>query len=235
VEEAARAGVKEAVIVVDLEAGYQVRQHFLTEGPLPGLEEIRIRPVVQEEPLGLGHAVLEAKQVVGDRSFFCLLADNIARPGADVLPALAEAAGRDDVSVVCLRPLSTEFLSRYGVIVPGADSSGDVVEVRGAIEKPGEDNAPSNLGLIGRYLFTPEIFEVLGTVAPGHGGEIQLTDAVDRLGREGRCRGSVAKVDLLDVGNPEGMVEAELELALDRFGPDFRRRLAQLMGHETPG
>lgn len=225
VEEAVRAGAKEVIIVVDLDAGHLVQQHFLVGGRLPGLEDVKIRPVVQEEALGLGHAVLEASQVVGDRPFFCLLADNIVRPGRDVLPGLAEASGDDDVSVVSLRRLTDEFLSKYGVIVPGSEETNSVLEVAGAVEKPGVDDAPSRLGLIGRYLFTPEVFELLRTTKPGHGGEIQLTDAIDALGRSGRCRGFVAQEDLLDVGTPAGLVQASYELGMFRFGDELAQKI----------
>jgi UTP--glucose-1-phosphate uridylyltransferase len=213
VEEAARAGATEAVVVVDLDAGRLVHDHFRVEGPLPGLEGIQVRPVVQAEPRGLGHAVWEAREAVAGRPFFCLLADNIVRPGADVLGSLASAAGDDEVSVVCVRSLSDEYLSRYGVVdLNGASPEGPVVEVRGAIEKPGPERAPSPLGLIGRYLFTPEVFDHLDLARPGVDGEIQLTDAIDRLGRSGKCRAWVASQDLLDVGTPQGLVEATIEL-----------------------
>ncbi|MGH8927843.1 MAG: sugar phosphate nucleotidyltransferase [Acidimicrobiia bacterium] len=215
VEEAARAGATEAVMVVDLDAGHLIQQHFLVEGRLPGLETVKIRMVVQEEPLGLGHAVLQAVEAVRDRPFFCLLADNIVRPGGDVLPSLAAAADGD--SAVCLRRLSTEFLSRYGVIVPGSEERDGVVEVVGAVEKPGPDRAPSNLGLIGRYVFTHEIFDILANLTPGHGGEIQLTDAIDQLAKRGRVRGYIAAEDLLDVGTPRGLVEATAVLGRHLF------------------
>jgi UTP--glucose-1-phosphate uridylyltransferase len=218
VEEAVRAGADEVIIVVDLDAGHLVQQHFLMEGRLPGLEDIKIRMVVQEEPLGLGHAVWEANVAVRDRTFFCLLADNIVRPGGDVLPALAAAA--QGSSAVCLRRLSDEYLSKYGVIVPGSEVVERTLDVIGAVEKPGLAEAPSHLGLIGRYLFTPEIFEVLDKLSPGHGGEIQLTDAIDRLASVGRCRGYVAEEDLLDVGTPRGLVEATWVLGRSQF-PDL--------------
>ncbi len=236
VDEAARAGAKEAVLVVDLEAGHLIQQHFLLEGRLPGIEHIRIRPVVQEEPLGLGHAVLEAREMVRDRDFFCLLADNIVRPGHDVLPSLADAA--DGGSVVCLRRVSDENLGRYGVITPASEEKNGVLEVSGAVEKPGVANAPSRLGLIGRYLFTPEIFEILEKVTPGVGGEIQLTDAIDELGKRGRCRGYISDSDLLDVGHPIGLLEASIELGLARFGDDLgkvMRRLANPDGDSPAG
>lgn len=219
VEEAARAGATEVVMVVDLDAGHLIQQHFLVEGRLPGLEKVKIRMVVQEEPLGLGHAVLQAAEAVRDRSFFCLLADNIVRPQSDVLPALEAAANGE--SAVCLRRLSTEFLSRYGVIVPGGEEVDRQLEVIGAIEKPGPDRAPSNLGLIGRYLFTHEIFEVLSDLTPGHGGEIQLTDAIDQLAKRGRVRGYIADNDLLDVGTPMGLVEATAVLGRDLYPEIF--------------
>jgi UTP--glucose-1-phosphate uridylyltransferase len=230
VEEAARAGATEAVIIVDLDVGHLIQQHFLVEDRLPGIQHVRIRPVVQEEPLGLGHAVYEAREMVRDRPFFCLLADNIVRPGHDVLPDLVETSDRGKTSVVCLRRLSDEFLSRYGVVVPAGGEDDVPLELAGAIEKPGVERAPSRLGLIGRYLFTPEVFDILGSIPPGHGGEIQLTDAIDMLGRNGHLRGVVADADLLDVGNPLGLLEASVELGMARFGYAFESRMRELLG-----
>ncbi len=137
VEEAARAGVKEAIVVVDLDTGHMVAQHFSLDGPLPGLEDVKVRPVVQEEPLGLGHAVHEAAEMVGDRPFFCLLVDNIVHPGHDVLPALAQGSGEGTVSVMCLRRLSDEFLSRYGVVIPASDEDNGYLDLAGAVAEQG--------------------------------------------------------------------------------------------------
>ena len=220
VEEAARAGAKEAIIVVDLDTGHLVAQHFSLEGSLPDLEDIRIRPVVQEEALGLGHAVHEAAEMVGDRPFFCLLADNIVRPGHDVLESLALGSRDGATSVMCLRDLTEEFLSRYGVVVPASEVEDGYLDLAGAVEKPGAENAPSSFGLVGRYLFTPDVFSILEKAAPGVGGEIQLTDAIDELGKRGRLRGWVASSDLLDVGTPEGLLKASIELGRHRFGDE---------------
>lgn len=220
VEEAARAGAKEAIVVVDLDTGHLVAQHFSLDGPLPGLEDVRVRPVVQEEPLGLGHAVYEAAEMVGDRPFFCLLSDNIVRPGHDVLEAMAAGSRDGEVSVMCLRRLSDEFLSKYGVVVPASDEEDGYLDVAGAVEKPGVEDAPSRLGLVGRYLFTPEIFSILEETDPGYGGEIQLTDAINELGNRGRLRGYVAETDLLDTGTPQGLLHASKVLGTHQFGPD---------------
>lgn len=212
VEESVRAGAREVILIVDPGVGALVEQHFSVEDALPGLEDVKVVPVVQEEALGLGHAVLTAREAVSDRPFFCALADNIPRPGADVLPGMAEAY--QDGSVVCLRHLSPLFLERYGVVVPGEWRGDRVVQVRGAVEKPGPENAPSDLGLIGRYLFTPDVFPILDSLPPGVGGEIQLTDAINELGEMGKCWGFVAEQDLLDVGNPLGLLEASTVLGL---------------------
>lgn len=220
VEEAARAGAKEAIVVVDLDAGHLIAQHFSLGGPLPGLEDIRVRPVVQEEPLGLGHAVYEAAEMVADRSFFCLLSDNIVRPGKDVLTDMAAGSNDGEVSVMCLRRLSDEFLSKYGVVVPSSEEEHGYLDIQGAVEKPGVEAAPSRLGLVGRYLFTPEVFSILNKTDPGYGGEIQLTDAINELGSRGRLRGFIAEKDLLDTGTPEGLLKATKVLGSHQFGEE---------------
>lgn len=229
VEEAARAGVTEVVIVVDADAGQLINRHFADGEPLPGLDGVQIHPVVQEQALGLGHAVYEARKVVGDRPFFCLLADDIVPPGHSTLPGLAAAAD-PGISVMCLRPLSDEQLASKGVVIPAGEERDGILDLAGAVEKPGMENAPSRLGLIGRYLFTPEVFEILGTVEPGHGGEIQLTDAINELGRRGRLRGYLADADLLDIGNPVGLVEAVVALAQAQFGHELTDRLRRSLG-----
>lgn len=229
VEESVRAGAGEVILIVDPGVGELAERHFWEEGPLPGLENVTITPVVQGVPRGLGDAVLTARRAVGDRPFFCVLADNIPRPNGDVLPGMAEAF--DGTSVVCLRHLSAEFLERYGVIVPGEWRSPEVVEVLSAVEKPGVADAPSDLGLIGRYLFTTEVFSVLENLPAGLGGEIQLTDAISKLGEAGHCLGYVAGQDLLDIGNPLGLLEASTVLGLSHseFGAEYRQYLTRLV------
>lgn len=227
VEEAAAAGVAEVILVLDPEVVGWVSKHFSIEGPLPGLEEITITTVAQDQPLGLGHAVNVAADLVGERNFFCLLSDRIPRPGHQVLRSLAGGVNRNDRSgsgdadnsVVYLRTLDQDhLLASHGVAVPASDLSGGYLDLAGAVEKPGVSAAPSRLGFDGRYLFTPEVFSVLDSVPPGVGGEIQLTDAINVLGAEGRLRGFVGVEDLLDVGTPEGLVEASSVLGAHLLG-----------------
>jgi len=230
-EEGIRAGVRQFVVVVSPGVDDLLFSHFEGMeglGELEGFDGIAMKWVVQKQAKGLGHAVLQAREAVDGRPFFCLLGDNLVVPGRDQLSNLAEAS--DGRSVMCLRPLSDEGLDRYGVAVVGAELADRVVELTGAVEKPGRDRAPSRLGFVGRYLFTPEVFPLLEVLKPGYGGEIQLTDAIAALGRAGRCLGLVGDCDLLDVGNPAGYVEAITALGLwhPAVGPRYRKYLEGL-------
>lgn len=233
IEEGMRAGVGEFAIVVNPGVDDLLYSHFEgMEGleALAGFDGVTLTWVVQEEPLGLGHAVAQAADVVGDRPFFCMLGDNLVVPGSDQLGYLAAAS--DGRSVICLRELDDAGLDLYGVAVVGDQPADHVVELRGAVEKPGAADAPSRLGFVGRYLFTPEVFGALRGLDPGHGGEYQLTDAIHVLGMEGRCLGYVADGDLLDVGTPAGYLEAATALGLwhQEYGARYRAFLEDLVG-----
>lgn len=233
VEEAVRAGAREVFVIVDPGVGVLIERHFNSqeEGPLPGLEGVAVHAIVQDVPRGLGDAVRTAARDVGSRPFFTLLVDNLVYPDADVLPSMATAAAGG--SVVCLRELGTEYLARYGFIKPGEWHSDQVVDVLGAIEKPGVEAAPSKLGLIGRYLFNAAVFDALDDVQPGVGGEIQLTDAINLIGEAGTCRGYVAADDLLDSGTPSGYLEASTVLGAAH--PDFGARYRAFLTEFTEG
>ncbi len=209
--------------------GQIVESHFSELGPIEGLEKVTVRSVVQDHAKGLGHAVLMAKESVGERPFFCLLADDLIWPGHPVLPGLA-TAGSAGVSVLCLRELTDELLATKGVVVPGSDVVDQALDVAGAVEKPGVDAAPSRLGIQGRYLFTAEVFELLSKTEPGYGGEIQLTDAIAELGRIGRCRGHIADTTLLDVGNPNAYLHAAAVLGASHpdYGDSFKMAIKDM-------
>ncbi len=209
VEEAVRAGVGEVIVVVDPDTGGMIERHF---ADLPGTRGATVRSVVQNQARGLGDAVLRSREAVGDRPFFVLTADDLIRPRESILHRLASSSG-DGHSVVCVRELPIDVLSSKGVIAPRSDIKGDVVGVGAAVEKPTPAEAPSRLCIQGRYLFMPEVFEKLADVGPGYGGEIQLTDAIDALAGEGRCRAYVTDVEILDVGNPSGFLNANFVLA----------------------
>ncbi len=230
VEEAARAGVTEVVVVVDPDGRAMIERHFEESRFLPDLSGIKVRGVVQEEAKGLGHAVLAGREAIGLRPFFVMLADDLIRPREDLLSHLARAAD-PGTSVVYVRRLPDGMLGEKGVVVPRSGACDSVMEIGGAVEKPGAARAPSNYAIHGRYLFMPEVFDHLSGVAPGYGGEIQLTDAVDSLARAGRCRAYVSDVELLDVGNPLGYLRANtvLGLADPAYGEPYRSIVDDLL------
>ena len=228
VEEAVAAGVTEVILVVDERPGDPVVAHFTDGDPVPGLETITFRTVVQSEPHGLGDAVLRARGAVGDRPFACLLSDMFPRPGRSFTPRLVSLF--DGRPVVAVRRVSSDFFDRYGIVAIGENVAGDVVEIEAAVEKPGAA-APSDLGLVGRYVFTPEVFADLAGLQPGHGGEIQLTDALDRAARRAGALGLIVGDDLLDIGRPAGLLEATAAVGLARpdLAQDFRKALKHLL------
>jgi UTP--glucose-1-phosphate uridylyltransferase len=214
-EEAVSAGARELIVVVSPGVDDLITSHFEGMGGLDrieGLRDVRVLWVVQPEALGLGDAVLRARDAVDGRPFYCLLGDNVMPPGVPCLSHLAEAS--DGRSVVALRRMTTEETGSYGMAGLGNWIDDDVVEVRGAVEKPGPAAAPSDLGFLGRYLFTDEIFEPLSRLEPGLGGEVQLTDAIEVLAGAGRCLGTVVGSAPLDVGNPSSYLEASTVLGL---------------------
>lgn len=226
VEEAVAAGVTEFVLVVDDRPGDPVLAHFASGDPLPGLESVRFRSVVQDAPRGLGDAVLRARDLVGDRPFACLLSDMFPRPGRAFTDRLIGIF--DGRPVTALRRVEPEYFDRYGIVTIGENVTGDVVEIESAVEKPGPA-APSDLGILGRYLFGPEIFSDLASLSPGAGGEIQLTDALDRAARRTGALGLIVGDDLLDVGRPAGLLEATAVVGLSR--PDLAEDFRQAMRH----
>ena len=168
VEEAVAAGITEIVLVVDERPGDPVMSHFTDGEPVPGLEHVTFTRAVQSHPRGLGDAVLQAAEAVGDRPFLCMLSDMFPRPGRSYAQRLVDSF--DGRTVLAVQPMTEEFFVRWGFVATEGAPVDGAVEVVGAVEKPGS-GAPSNLGLPGRYIFTPEVFDLLRSQNPGHGGE----------------------------------------------------------------
>ena len=228
VEEAVEAGITEIVLVVDERPGDPVISHFAAGEPIPGLEGVTFTRVTQEEPRGLGDAVLCARHAVGDRPFLCMLSDMFPRPGRSYTPRLVAAF--DGRTVLAVQEMPDAYLSRWGFVATTGERRDGIVEVVGAVEKPGVD-APSNLGLPGRYVFTPGIFDLLAAQEPGHGGEIQLTDAIDTLATRDGASGLIVGDDLFDTGIPAGLLEATAAVGLARpdLADQFRQALDRML------
>ena len=169
--------------------------------------------VRQQQPLGLGHAVWCAREIVGDEPFAVLLPDDLMVPGA--LKLMVDAWDKVGGNLLLSEEVPLEKTSSYGVLTPGA-VDGDLIEVRGLVEKPDPAEAPSNLAVMGRYILQPEIMAVLGRGETGAGGEIQLTDAMARMIGEQPFHALRFDGVRHDCGDKAGFVIANLALALER-------------------
>jgi len=240
VEEAAGAGCTDVVIVVSPDKT-ALEDYFR---PAPTLERAleakgkndllalvrqttsiaNVSFAVQAEPLGLGHAVLCARERIGDEAFAVLLPDELFG-GSSLLRALIATYERFDASVIAVMEMPPDEISNYGVVDPEPVDA-DVVRMKGFVEKPPPDEAKSNLGSIGRYVLTSEIFDALEQTLPGAGGEIQLTDAVSKVGGYAYIHRGRRE----DAGRPLGYLKAIVELALERedIGKEFGEFLAEL-------
>src|SRR5690606_14649169 len=185
----------------------------------------------QAEALGLGHAVLCARNIVGDEPFYVVLADDLVfSRGKSCLAQMGEQHARVGGSVIAVQEVPREHVSRYG-IVDGEQVGERLRRLTGIVEKPAPDVAPSTSGVIGRYLLSPRIFELLESTPKGAGGEIQLTDAIARLLKEEPVHSYHFEGKRYDCGDKLGYLEATMELALEHpeLGERFRAYLTNFL------
>ena len=229
VEEAIAAGIED-ILVVTGKAKRPIEDHFDSNFELEhNLEKsgktellklveettgISLHFIRQKRPLGLGHAVLQAKSFVGNEPFVVMLGDDIMEDTVPLTKQLINDYEATKASTLAVMPIPHEETSKYGVIDPISEVSEGLYDVNAFVEKPKPEDAPSDLAIIGRYLLTPEIFEILETQEPGLGGEIQLTDAIDTLNKTQRVFAHEFKGKRYDVGNKMGMLEANIEYGL---------------------
>ncbi|MGO2958351.1 MAG: UTP--glucose-1-phosphate uridylyltransferase GalU [Acetobacter sp.] len=174
--------------------------------------------VRQQEPLGLGHAIWCARSFIGDDPFAILLPDDIVQAKTGCLKQLADAYYQTGGSVVAVTEVPREHTNRYGILKMGADD-GKLVEVKGLVEKPKPEEAPSNLSIIGRYILTPDVMPHLAKLEKGAGGEVQLTDAMAKTIGHVPFHGLRYDGRRFDCGNKIGFLEAQVAFSLER--PDL--------------
>ena len=167
--------------------------------------------VYQAEPLGLGHAVLCAEPAVGNNGFMCMLPDDLSHASPPVLAQLAAAHRELETTILALMRCTPEEITRYGCATI-AESRGRLHRVTAVVEKPKPGEATSDLAIMGRYVFTPGIFDALRATRPGVGGEVQLTDGIGYLLGGDEVWGLEFEGELLDVGTPEGWMATNLRL-----------------------
>ncbi len=171
---------------------------------------IEVLTAVQERPLGLGHAVLQARKLVGDEPFGVLLPDELFED-EHPLVALVKNMPDEQTAMLAVREVLLEDTSKYG-IVAGKDEGG-LFRVERAVEKPRPADAPSRLAIVGRYILPADTFEILESLKPGANGEVQLTDALSRLAEQGRVAAVRTETLRFDTGRPEGWLAANLHFA----------------------
>ena len=193
------------------------------------IDHLDITSVVQHEQLGLGHAVLTASEAVGPEPFAVLLPDDVIHSRTPVLQQLLQVFDSRQASVLAVQRIPRDRISGYGVIEQEEISPG-LHRVKTLVEKPRPEDAPSDLGIVGRYVLTSTVFEALAATKPGALGEIQLTDAIAILLENEPVYALEFEGDRYDAGNPLGLIQASvcLGLAHPDIGPDLRAFLARL-------
>ena len=182
----------------------------------------------QAEPLGLGHAVLMAKEIVGDEPFCVLLPDDIVDADVPCMKQMVEAFEQTGSSILASEVIEGPAISAYGVLDCAPDPRDPrLLDVKGMVEKPRLEDAPSDNAIIGRYILTPKIFEMIEQLTPGAGGELQLTDAIKALLQHEKVYGFHYEGKRHDAGDKLGFLKATVSLALKRqdLGPEFREWL----------
>ena len=241
VEEALQSGVQDIVIVTSrgksamedhFDVAFELETVLERRGKTEQLNEIRkmagvgrVSYVRQSEPLGLGHAVLVAKNLVGDESFGVILSDDVMDANPPALKQLIDVYARVNGPVIAVAPVPLEHVSSYGVVAidESADLGPGVFRITDLVEKPPRHEAPSNLAIIGRYVLTPDIFPALEATASDRTGEIQLTNGLRRLLRDRPLYACKVSGVRHDTGNKLGFLKAFVYFALQR--PDLAQEL----------
>ncbi len=248
IEEAVAAGLDDILVITGkskwsiedhFDKSFELEKHLESSGKFEELELVKsisdlaeLHYVRQGEPLGLGHAVSMAKQHISGEPFAVLLADDVMVTGHPLLTDMLKLHEEQQCSILALMEVPKQDISLYGCVAHEPIDETGSVRITGIVEKPDPDQAPSNLAVIGRYVFAPEIFDCLDQTPPGRNGEIQLTDAISLLMKDQPVLGYVIRGGRFDVGTKIDYLKAIVELALVRedLGPEFLSLLKEIVG-----
>lgn len=231
IEEAVATGIEEILIITGrnkksiedhFDKSVELELELESKGKADQLAEVRhitdmanIMYIRQKEPKGLGHAILCAKSFIGNEPFAVLLGDDIVYAKTPCLKQMVDVYDELGTSILGVQEVPHENVNKYG-IVDGIKLSDRIYEVKGLVEKPDPEDAPSNIAILGRYIITPEIFEILENTKPGKNGEIQLTDALKELAQLQKMHAYNFEGKRYDVGDKIGFLQATVEYALRR-------------------
>jgi UTP--glucose-1-phosphate uridylyltransferase len=246
VEEAVGAGLTDILIITGrgkhaiedhFDRNFELEHYLEQSNKLSMLADVRvvndladIHYIRQRDPLGLGHAVSVAREHVGNEPFAVLLGDDIMVDDAALLRSMLDVHAREQASVLALLEVTPEEIASLGCAE--ADIVGDSLgRVRSVVEKPKPEEAKSNLAVIGRYVFTPAIFDAIARITPGVGGELQLTDAIALLLMDEPVYGRIFSEGRYDIGKKMGFLQANIELGLEHpdLGGEFAEYLSELV------
>lgn len=245
-EEAADSGIEDVLLVVS-DQKQAIRTHF---SPAPELdaflfdhgkealqariakipEIVDLHYIVQEEPRGLGHAVSLARDFADGDAIAVLLGDDVVAAEPPALAQLIDVYEHTGTSVIGVQPVAEEAIHKYGIVAPAQDLEQGRCPIASLVEKPAAEEAPSNLAILGRYIITPALFDILDATKPGKGNEIQLTDALNTLAAQETMTACVFSGRRYDVGDQLGFIEANIEFGLKRqdIGPALAAYLKDL-------
>lgn len=238
VEEALKSGIEDILIVTGkakrpiedhFDANIELEMNLQEKGKTDLLKlveettDVNLHFIRQSHPKGLGHAVLQARAFVGNEPFVVMLGDDLMEDRVPLTKQLMNDYEQTHASTIAVMRVPEKETSKYGIINPGEEVSKGLFNVKNFVEKPKPEEAPSNLAIIGRYLLTPEIFEVLAAQKPGAGNEIQLTDAIDTLNRTQRVFAHEFNGKRFDVGDKFGFMTTSIEYGLKH--PEIKDKL----------
>jgi UTP--glucose-1-phosphate uridylyltransferase len=251
IEEAIDSGIEDIMIIsgrgkraiedhfdksFELEEALAKKQKWKELQDIRSISEMaRIHYIRQKEPLGLGHAIWCAKSFIGNEPFAVLLGDDIVQSEKPCLMQLIDAFRRYHSAVVGVQKVPDQDVHKYGIIAPkGYEFEPNLLHIESLVEKPAIEHAPSNYAIMGRYVLRPEIFEILENQEPGAGGEIQLTDAINRLNEFQAVLAYNFEGIRYDVGDKLGFIQATIDFALQRddLKKDVMNYLKQVLKHE---
>ncbi|GIP39901.1 UTP--glucose-1-phosphate uridylyltransferase [Paenibacillus sp. J31TS4] len=243
VEEAVASGIEDIIIVTGkskraiedhFDTSFELEQNLMDKGKLELLSEVRksshmadIHYIRQKEPKGLGHAIWCARKFIGNEPFAVLLGDDIVQADKPCLKQMIEVFDRYRSSIVGVQQVPEQDVSRYG-IVDAQQMQDRLYSVLGLVEKPKQEEAPSNLAILGRYILTPRIFDILESQETGAGGEIQLTDAISTLNQHEAVYAYDFEGVRYDVGEKMGFIKTTIEFALQHA--ELREELLAYLG-----
>ena len=245
IEEAVASGIKHIIIVTALgkraiedhfDRSFELEHLLQKKGNAELLQKLQniseladISYIRQKEQLGLGHAILVTRELIGDEPFAVFLPDDLIQANVPAMKQMIEVYNRYQHSVIAVEPVARENTKAYGIIEP-KQVEDRVYKVLSLVEKPEPRDAPSNLAIVGRYILTPEIFAMLDRTSPGKGGEIQLTDGLKLLLEKQPIYAYQFEGTRYDTGMPLGFLKASVEFALNRpdIGATFREYLRHL-------